>query len=335
MLKALRPASHAIDITSHADSKYHIVVEASPDILHSYYDLPQVCGLPHELCEMITAFLPTQLLIVRSTEDIVTVQIGKHIIGSIELSICCAMIFRTRLFLSCEDEAFFEYNMFNLTRVRSVSTPHVVTCMSSNRDVITVGLHSGEIMIFDAYYQHRPLVGIPHNDSIIALDVGNNHFISGCLGGTVNIWCLQTYNRLFTITHDNPVVSVAISSDGYTFAYGDENGNVFVVFNMGATLHIENNNLPTYNLKFHPLDAKCLATDHYYNGVCLWDFKEPIYALTTLDISNADENGVDNVQPHTVRKVGDLEFVQNVSFSLDGRRLLTTSTESIMSWHII
>jgi len=112
---------------------------------------------------------------------------------------------------------------------RVVSFDHSPGALAYRKDIVTVGLSSGDIVILDAITGTRRSVLSGHTDSVMSLafSLDGTLLVSGGKDNAVKLWDIQTGGVVKTfdsITHQ--VCSVSISPDSVTIASGSNSGEI-------------------------------------------------------------------------------------------------------------
>ena len=120
---------------------------------------------------------------------------------------------------------------------RIVSFDHSPEALAYCKDIVTVGLSSGDITILDAitgarrtkFHKHTDDATTGHADSVISLAFSSDgtSLASGSNDNTIKLWDVQTGEVIKTFHSDaHRPCSVAISSDAMTIASGSHNNAV-------------------------------------------------------------------------------------------------------------
>ena len=106
---------------------------------------------------------------------------------------------------------------------RTVSFEHLPETLACHKDIVTVGLGSGDMVILDAITGSRKSILPGHTDSVISLafSLDGTLLVSGSRDNAVKLWDTQTGGVVKTF-HDAVyrVSSVSISPDSMTIASG-------------------------------------------------------------------------------------------------------------------
>ena len=142
----------------------------------------------------------------------------------------------------------------------------------------------------------------------------------------IKLWDATTGKQLHTLTgHTRWVKSIAFSADSKTLASGDEYETIRLwdttTGKLKATLNW-GRGMGTYSLAFSP-NGRFLASGHR-DGVKLWD--------NTVKPKQQTDNAIGNYQ-HTLDFHGHKDYVSKLTFSPDGKTLLTGSKDgTIQAW---
>lgn len=188
---------------------------------------------------------------------------------------------------------------------RIVSLDHHPEVLAYHRDVVTVGLSSGDMVVLDAITGSRRSILPGHTDNVISLafSLDGTLLVSGSRDNTVKLWDTQTGGVVKTFHDtDHRVCSVSISPDVLTIASGTHN-NAICLWDVrtGNLLRIIRS---TQESRGHPV-------------TCV-DFL-PTVPRRLLSVSSGrfvqqwDTNG---------RKIGPQIFGLHVAFSPDGSRFV-------------
>ena len=112
------------------------------------------------------------------------------------------------------------------TTSRVVPLEHCPEALVYLKDIVVVGLRSGDIVILDAITGSHKSVLSGHTDSVSSLSFSPDGtlLISGSLDGTINVWDIQTGGIAKTYHSFDQVRSISISPDAITIASGSESG---------------------------------------------------------------------------------------------------------------
>ncbi|KAF9649417.1 WD40 repeat-like protein [Thelephora ganbajun] len=163
---------------------------------------------------------------------------------------------------------------------RVVSFDHSPEALAHQKDIVTVGLSSGHIVILDAITGTRRSVLSGHTDSVISLAYSPDGtlLVSGSKDNTVKLWDVQTGGVVKTF-HSNVhrVYSVSISPDAITIASGSHNG-VICLWDVrtGVCRRTLENALgrkgdPVTCVSFVPTISGCLMSTSADGSVRQWD----------------------------------------------------------------
>ena len=170
------------------------------------------------------------------------------------------------------------------------------------KDILVVGLRSGDIVILDAITgSHKSLLsGHTGRVSSFSFSQDGTLLISGSFDGTVNVWDIQTGGIAKTHQSFNPVGSVSISSDATTIASGWGGGIYLWDIQTRKARHILLRGVTL--VEFFPTVPGHLMSISAGDSVQQWD--------TTND-----------------EKIGDQLSGCHLAFSLDGRRFVLCGKE--------
>ena len=152
------------------------------------------------------------------------------------------------------------------------SSPYSLSCW---KDLIAVGLWSGDIIILDA------IAGVPmfvlscHTDVVnsLAFSLDGVFLISGSYDTTVNLWDIQTGGVIKTFSgHTRFVLSVSISLDCTVIASGsvDNTIRLWDVQTGECCCVIKGHNNEVNSVKFSPTNPKLLISASHDNTVRQW-----------------------------------------------------------------
>ena len=111
----------------------------------------------------------------------------------------------------------------------TVSFDNTPLCLSCWKDLIAVGLHSGDIIILDAITGVHMFILSCHTDKVnsLAFSLDGIFLISGSDDTTVNLWDIQTGGVIKTFSgHTGLVWSVSISLYCTVIASGSEDNTI-------------------------------------------------------------------------------------------------------------
>ena len=112
------------------------------------------------------------------------------------------------------------------TSSRVVPLEHCPEALVYWKDIVVVGLRSGDIVILDAITGSRKSLLSGHTNSVSSLSFSQDGIllISGSRDCTINVWDIQTGGITKTFHSFGQVRSVSISPDAITIASGSESG---------------------------------------------------------------------------------------------------------------
>ena len=104
---------------------------------------------------------------------------------------------------------------------RVVPFEHHPEALVCRKDIVAVGLRSGDIVILDAITGSHTSLLSGHTDRVSSLSFSQDGtlLISGSFDGTVNLWDIQTGGIAKTFLNSDHVCSVSISPDATTIAF--------------------------------------------------------------------------------------------------------------------
>ena len=112
---------------------------------------------------------------------------------------------------------------------RVVSLDHSPEVLACHKDIVTVGLSSGDIIVLDAFTGTRRSVFSGHTDGVtsLAFSLDGTLLASGSKDNTVKLWDIQTGGAIETFHSDvHRPCSLSISPDALTIASGSHNNAV-------------------------------------------------------------------------------------------------------------
>ena len=123
---------------------------------------------------------------------------------------------------------------------RVVSVRHVPEALVYRKDIIAVGLGSGDIVILDAITGSSRSLLSGHRMGVTSLAFSSDGtlLISGSLDHTIKLWDIQTGGVVRTFYHWDSASSVSISPDAITIASGSTNSVRLWDVRTGECCHI-------------------------------------------------------------------------------------------------
>ena len=115
------------------------------------------------------------------------------------------------------------------TCFRVVSFDHFPAVLACHKDIVAVGLSSGDIIILDAITGTRRSVFSGHTDGVLSLAFSPDGTLlaSGSKDNTIKVWDIQTGGDINTFrSDDHQPCSVSISPDNITLASGSHKNAV-------------------------------------------------------------------------------------------------------------
>ena len=187
---------------------------------------------------------------------------------------------------------------------RIVPFEHCPETLANWKDVVVVGLRSGDIVVLDAITgSHKSLLsGHTGRVSSLSFSQDGTLLISGSFDGNINVWDIQTGGIAKTFQSFNPVGSVSISPDATTIASAWE-GGIYV------------------------WDIQTKKTSHVlFPGVTLVEFL-PTVPGHLMSISAGDL--VQQWNTTNGEKIGHQLSGRHLAFSLDGRHFILCGKEAL------
>ena len=185
---------------------------------------------------------------------------------------------------------------------RVVTFEHHPAALVCRKDIVGVGLRSGDIVILDAITGSRKSVLSGHTDSVSSLSFSQDGtlLISGSLDCTTKIWDIQTGGIVKTFRGFGKVHSISISRDSITIASGSESGIYLWDIQTRKTRHIWLRGVTL--VEFLPTVLGHLVSISAGDSIQHWD------------ITNGEE-------------IGHRLSGRHLAFSSDGRRLVLCGKE--------
>ena len=114
------------------------------------------------------------------------------------------------------------------THSRVVSFEHTPEALAYWKDIVAVGLSSGEIMVLDVVTGSRKSVLSEHKDSVKSLSFSSDGtlLVSGGRDKAIKLWDIQTGGVMKTFNSTHRVSAVSISPDAVTIASGSQDNEI-------------------------------------------------------------------------------------------------------------
>ena len=187
---------------------------------------------------------------------------------------------------------------------RVVPFEHYSKALVYWKDIVVVGLHSGDVVILDAITGSHKSVLSRHTEGVSSLSFSQDGtlLISGSSDNTINVWDIQTGGIAKTFRGPDWVDSVSISPDAFTIASGSETGIRLWDVRTGTSRRIG------------------------LRGVTLVEFF-PTVLGHLMSISSGDS--VQEWDTTNCQKIGDRLSGRHLAFSLDGRCFVLCGKEAL------
>ena len=148
---------------------------------------------------------------------------------------------------------------------RTVSFNNVPQALSCWKDLIAVGLDSGDIIILDAITGVHKSVLSNHTDRVnsLAFSLDGTFLVSGSSDDTANLWDIQTGGVIKTFFgHTKPVWSVSISPDCTIIASGSQDHTIRLWDAQTGECHcvIDGHSNHVNSVSFSPTNPKLLVS---------------------------------------------------------------------------
>ena len=160
---------------------------------------------------------------------------------------------------------------------RVVSLDHTPETLAHWKDIVAVGLSSGDIVVLDVVTGSRISALSGHTKSVASLSFSSDGtlLVSGGRDKTIKLWDIQTGGVMKTLNSTHPVSAVSISPDTVTIASGPH-GNEIRLWDVRTgkgdrfitttpEIHI------AIGLKFHPTIPGRLVSASTSGSVQQWD----------------------------------------------------------------
>ena len=187
---------------------------------------------------------------------------------------------------------------------RITTLEHSITALTSKKDIVTVGLDSGNIIILDAVTGSSRSVLSGHTGSVVSLafSLGGTLLVSGDSNSIIKLWDIQTGGAIKTF-HNRAykVCTVAISSDTLTIASGTDNNGICL-----------------WNVRTGKLHRIINTQERGRNTIACIQFpptasKQLISVSSSGNVQHWDTNG---------RKIGLPTAGYHIAFSFDGKHFV-------------
>ena len=160
---------------------------------------------------------------------------------------------------------------------RTVSFDHVPYTLSCWKDLIAVGLDSGDIIILDAITGVHKSVLSNHTKEVrsLAFSLNGTFLVSGGGDNTVNLWDIQTGGVIRTFHgHTKSVSSVSISPDCTMIASGSWDHTIQLWDTQTGVCHcvIDGHSNEVNSVSFSPTNPKLLISASDDDTIQQWDF---------------------------------------------------------------
>ena len=159
---------------------------------------------------------------------------------------------------------------------RTVSFDHAPQALAYWKDLVAVGLSSGDIIILDAITGIHMSVLSSHTKEVnsLALSVDGTFLVSGSNDKTVNLWDVQTGGIIKTFYgHTDWVYSVSISPDCAMVASGSRDRTIRLWDVQTGECHsvIDGHNGKVYSVSFSPVNPQLLISASHDTTIRQWD----------------------------------------------------------------